>query len=102
MRNLAGFFLNRRFTCVAECLDRLVRRRRAEGEPLMTPDVVMDVFALTVGRVPALKSVDSGRRNNIMLAIVLVAVSEVRKGRGLPRGGQEMRGLCCKGKQASM
>lgn len=45
-------------------------RRRAEGEPLMTPDVVMDVFALTVGRVPALKSVDSGRRNNIMLAIV--------------------------------
>lgn len=70
MRNLAGFFLNRRFTCVAECLDRWVGRRRAEGEPLMTPDVVMDVLALTVGRVPALKSVDSGRRNNIMLAIV--------------------------------
>lgn len=31
MRNRAGFFLNRRLTCVAECLDRVVGRRRWLG-----------------------------------------------------------------------
>ena len=77
MRNRAGFLLNKRLTCVAECLDRydMMEEVGEEGLMVLAAAMLMDFDARTVGAA-TLNMVESGRRRDIAIRCELFTENE--------------------------